>query len=78
VNGLLKWSENGLSDMASYARKLGFQYRQMLLHSSHMLDNTHNVSLWWTNLVVIRVFYKAILSAAGINSFLLMRSEGKF
>jgi len=36
VDGLLKWSENGLSDMVSYLRRLGCQYKQILLHSSHV------------------------------------------
>ena len=40
VDGFLKWSENGLSDMASYLRRLGCQYRQIFTsQQSHMLDN---------------------------------------
>jgi hypothetical protein len=36
VDGFLKWSENKLICMASYLRRLGCQYRQILLHSSHI------------------------------------------
>jgi hypothetical protein len=44
VDGFLKWSENGLSDMASYLRRLECQYRQIFTsQQSHMVDNKHNV-----------------------------------
>jgi len=36
VDGFLKYSENGLSNMTSYLRRLGCQYRQILLHSIHI------------------------------------------
>jgi hypothetical protein len=36
VDGFLKWSENKLICMVSYLRRLGCQYRQILLHSSHI------------------------------------------